>query len=80
MRYHSLCFQYECSVEENTKSVEVVRIQAIDADLIYSENWLAVFSIVSGNEAGYFSISTDISTNEGILMLDKVRLIFNQYT
>ncbi|XP_057189773.1 desmoglein-2-like protein isoform X2 [Triplophysa rosa] len=62
---------YECSVEENTKSVEVVRIQAIDADLIHTDNWLAVFSIVSGNEAGYFSISTDINTNEGILMLNK---------
>ncbi|XP_073727823.1 desmoglein-2-like protein isoform X2 [Misgurnus anguillicaudatus] len=62
---------FECSVEENRKNVEVVRIQAIDADLIHTDNWLAVFSIVSGNEAGYFSITTDINTNEGILMLNK---------
>ncbi|KAG1937604.1 desmoglein-2 preproprotein [Pimephales promelas] len=62
---------YECRVEENTKNVEVMRIQAIDADLIYSENWLAVFTIVSGNEAGYFSITTDSKTNEGILFLTK---------
>ncbi|XP_077098171.1 desmoglein-2-like protein [Siphateles boraxobius] len=62
---------YECRVEENTKNVEVMRIQAIDADLIYSENWLAVFTIVSGNEASYFSITTDNKTNEGILILTK---------
>lgn len=62
---------YECRVEENTKHVEVTRIQAVDADLIYSENWLAVFTIVSGNEASYFSITTDNKTNEGILILTK---------
>ncbi|NP_001410785.1 desmoglein-2-like protein precursor [Danio rerio] len=62
---------YECRVEENTRFVEVVRIQAIDADLIYTDNWLAVFTLVSGNEAGYFSITTDKKTNEGILMLNK---------
>ncbi|XP_051738561.1 desmoglein-2-like isoform X2 [Ctenopharyngodon idella] len=62
---------YECSVEENIKDVEVVRIKVTDADLIYSENWMAVFTIVSGNEAGYFSITTDNKTNEGILILNK---------
>ncbi len=59
-------------MEENTRNVEVMRFQAIDADLIYTENWLAVFTIVSGNEAGYFSIITDNKTNEGILILNKV--------
>ncbi|XP_050959072.1 desmoglein-2-like [Labeo rohita] len=63
---------YECSVEENTVNVEVVRIQAIDMDQKYTDNWLAVFTIVSGNEAGYFSISTDNKTNEGIVILKKV--------
>ncbi|XP_026062831.1 desmoglein-2-like protein isoform X3 [Carassius auratus] len=62
---------YECRVEENTRNVEVMRFQAIDADLIYTENWLAIFTIVSGNEAGYFSIITDNKTNEGILILHK---------
>ncbi|KAK2901439.1 hypothetical protein Q8A67_009554 [Cirrhinus molitorella] len=62
---------YECSVEENIRNVEVVRIQAVDADLIYTENWLAVFTIVSGNEADYFSIITDNKTNEGIVILNK---------
>ncbi|XP_016103078.1 desmoglein-2-like [Sinocyclocheilus grahami] len=64
---------YECSVEENTRNVQVVRIEVTDEDLIYTENWLAVFTIVSGNEAGYFSIITDNKTNEGILILNKLR-------
>ncbi|KAM4605608.1 desmoglein-2-like protein [Polymixia lowei] len=62
---------YEGRVEENTINVEVLRIKAIDLDLMYSDNWLAVFSIVSGNEAGYFSITTDSKTNEGVIMIRK---------
>lgn len=65
--------QYEGSVEENTINVEVMRIKALDMDLIYTDNWLAVFEIVSGNEAGYFSITTDSETNEGIIMINKVK-------
>ncbi|KAL4646428.1 desmoglein-2-like [Arapaima gigas] len=62
---------YEGSVEENRANVEVVRIKAVDKDLVGSDNWLAVFTIESGNEAKYFSITTDSKTNEGILMLHK---------
>ncbi|KAG8014182.1 Desmoglein-2, partial [Nibea albiflora] len=62
---------YEGNVEENTIGVEVLRIRAIDMDLIHTENWLAVFEIISGNEAGYFSITTDSKTNEGIIMIHK---------
>lgn len=54
-------------------NVEVLRIKAIDMDLMYSDNWLAVFEFVSGNEAGFFSITTDSKTNEGIIMVRKVR-------
>ena len=57
---------------ENTFNVMVLRIKALDADLIHTDNWLALFTIVSGNEAGYFSITTDSKTNEGILVLNKV--------
>ncbi|KAM3620644.1 uncharacterized protein V6R79_026394 [Siganus canaliculatus] len=63
--------QYEGSIEENTQGVEVMRIKAEDLDLEGTDNWNAVFDIVKGNEAGYFSIRTDPKTNEGILMLDK---------
>ncbi|GAA6234747.1 desmoglein-2-like [Lates japonicus] len=62
---------YEGSVEENTINVEVMRIKAIDMDLIHTDNWLAVYEIVSGNEGGYFSITTDSKTNEGIIMINK---------
>ncbi|XP_056149200.1 LOW QUALITY PROTEIN: desmoglein-2-like protein [Lampris incognitus] len=62
---------YVGSVKENTVDVEVVRIRAIDLDQMYSDNWLAVFSIVSGNEAGYFTVTTDSKTNEGIVMIRK---------
>ncbi|XP_051274366.1 desmoglein-2 [Dicentrarchus labrax] len=62
---------YEGSVEENTINVEVLRIKAIDMDLINTENWLAVFEIISGNEAGYFTVTTDSKTNEGIIMIQK---------
>ncbi|KAM7400566.1 hypothetical protein PAMA_004988 [Pampus argenteus] len=62
---------YEGSIEENTINVEVMRIQAVDLDQIHTDNWLAVFKIVSGNEGGHFSITTDSKTNEGIIMIHK---------
>ncbi|XP_068594074.1 desmoglein-2-like protein [Cebidichthys violaceus] len=62
---------YEGSVQENTVNVEVMRIKAIDMDMIHTDNWLAVFEIISGNEAGYFNITTDSKTNEGIIMIHK---------
>lgn len=62
---------YEGSVMENTINVEVLRIKAIDLDLEFSDNWLAVFTIVSGNMAGYFTITTDSKTNEGIITIVK---------
>ncbi|KAL7875617.1 hypothetical protein AOLI_G00105800 [Acnodon oligacanthus] len=62
---------YEGSVEENIRNVEVVRIKAIDHDLIHTDNWRAVYKIIQGNEAGYFDITTDNETNEGILIIKK---------
>ncbi|XP_061111874.1 desmoglein-2-like protein [Conger conger] len=58
---------YEESVMENTTKVEVLRIKAKDLDLINTDNWHTVFSIFSGNEAGYFAITTDEKTNEGVV-------------
>ncbi|KAM4574212.1 desmoglein-2.1-like [Fundulus diaphanus] len=63
--------EYEGIIEENTFGVEVMRIKAQDLDLKETDNWEAVFEIVKGNEAGYFSIKNDPLTNEAILMLDK---------
>ncbi|XP_041618245.1 desmoglein-2 isoform X1 [Vulpes lagopus] len=58
-------------VEENQANVEVMRIKVFDADEIGSDNWLANFTFVSGNEMGYFHIETDTQTNEGIVTLIK---------
>ena len=67
-----VCFlQYEGNIEENTKNVEVMRIKANDLD-IDAINQDIEYVIVTGNEAGYFSLVMDPHTKEGILMLDKV--------
>ncbi|XP_015242390.1 PREDICTED: desmoglein-2-like isoform X1 [Cyprinodon variegatus] len=62
---------YEGKIEENTVGVEVLRIQAVDLDLINTTNWFAMYEIVSGNEAGYFQITTDKKTNEGVITVTK---------
>ncbi|XP_076134151.1 desmoglein-2.1-like [Alosa pseudoharengus] len=62
--------EYEGSIEENTKNVEVMRIKAEDLD-VDAVNREFEYVIVTGNEAGYFSLVKDHHTNEGILMLDK---------
>lgn len=61
-------------MEENTIGVEVLRIQALDLDMIQTANWWALFEIVSGNEGGYFDIRTDKTTNEGVITIVKVCL------
>lgn len=68
-----LTLQYEGSIVENTQGVEVMRFKASDLDEKNTANWEALYHISKGNEAKYFSIKTDPVTNEGILMLDKVR-------
>lgn len=49
-----------------------MRIKALDKDLEFTDNWLAVFDIHKGNEDDLFTIETDPKTNEGILKLVKV--------
>ncbi|NXT84217.1 DSG2 protein, partial [Zapornia atra] len=62
---------FELSIEENRANVEILRIKVSDKDEEFSDNWLAKFSFVSGNEGGFFHIVTDSRTNEGILTLVK---------
>ncbi|NWX15126.1 DSG2 protein, partial [Aegotheles bennettii] len=62
---------FEGSIEENRANVEIMRIKVFDKDEEFSDNWLANFSFVSGNEGGFFHIVTDTKTNEGILTLVK---------
>lgn len=65
--------QYTGSIVENTAHREVMRFQALDDDEVETDNWKVEFDIVSGNEDGIFSIKTDPETNEGVLMLVKVK-------
>ncbi|NXU21804.1 DSG2 protein, partial [Thalassarche chlororhynchos] len=62
---------FEGSIEENRANVEILRIKVFDKDEEFSDNWLANFSFVSGNEGGFFRIVADAQTNEGILTLVK---------
>ncbi|KAM9387681.1 desmoglein-2 [Phaethornis superciliosus] len=62
---------FEGSIEENRANVEILRIKVSDKDEMFSDNWLANFSFVSGNEDGFFHIVTDTRTNEGILTVVK---------
>lgn len=68
--------QFEGLVEENRVNVEVMRIKVLDKDERGSDNWLANFTFVSGNEKGYFRIETDNQTNEGIVVLVKVSTVY----
>ncbi|NXN97835.1 DSG2 protein, partial [Rhinopomastus cyanomelas] len=62
---------FEGSIEENRANMEVLRIKVFDKDEEFSDNWLANFSFVSGNEGGFFRMVTDAQTNEGILTVVK---------
>lgn len=57
-----------------------MRIKVFDKDEEFSDNWLAKFTFVSGNEDGYFQIVTDTQTNEGILTVVKVSIYFRDAT
>uniref|UniRef100_F7ADV1 SOSS complex subunit B1 n=1 Tax=Xenopus tropicalis TaxID=8364 RepID=F7ADV1_XENTR len=58
---------YSVSVEENALQQGLLFIQVFDHDEMFSDNWLAEFEIVSGNEGGWFVIETDAANNRGIL-------------
>ncbi|NXA15737.1 DSG2 protein, partial [Sapayoa aenigma] len=62
---------FEGSIEENRANVEIMRIKVFDKDEEFSDNWLANFTFVSGNEGGFFRIVTDTQKNEGILTVVK---------
>ncbi|XP_057555465.1 desmoglein-4 [Hippopotamus amphibius kiboko] len=63
---------YSASIEENCLSSELIRFQAIDLDEEGTDNWLAKYLILSGNDGNWFDIQTDPRTNEGILKVVKM--------
>ncbi|KAM6088537.1 PREDICTED: desmoglein-1-like [Chlamydotis macqueenii] len=62
---------FSVSISENSLSSELLRIQALDADEEFTDNWLAEFFFISGNENNCFEIVTDRATNQGILRVIK---------
>ncbi|XP_010149980.1 PREDICTED: desmoglein-4, partial [Eurypyga helias] len=62
---------FSASISENALSSELLRIQALDADEEFTDNWLAEFFFISGNEDNCFEIVTDRATNQGILRVIK---------
>ncbi|XP_027628446.1 desmoglein-4 [Tupaia chinensis] len=63
---------YSASIEENCLSSELMRLQAIDLDEEGTDNWLAKYVILSGNDGNWFDIQTDPQTNEGIVKVVKM--------
>ncbi|NXG28660.1 DSC1 protein, partial [Dromaius novaehollandiae] len=63
--------QYEARVEENRVDVEILRVSVNDLDEFDSPGSKAVFEIIRGNDDRSFEITTDRSTNEGILCVVK---------
>uniref|UniRef100_A0A8B9DTW0 Desmoglein 1 n=1 Tax=Anser cygnoides TaxID=8845 RepID=A0A8B9DTW0_ANSCY len=62
---------FSAAISENSLSSELLRIQALDADEEFTDNWLAEFFFISGNEDNCFEIVTDPATNQGILKVIK---------
>ncbi|NXK49629.1 DSG1 protein, partial [Chauna torquata] len=62
---------FSATISENSLSSELLRIQALDADEEFTDNWLAEFFFISGNEDNCFEIVTDPATNQGILRVIK---------
>ncbi|XP_077166048.1 B-cadherin-like isoform X2 [Paroedura picta] len=58
---------YTAEVAENEANLEVVRLSVTDMDEAGSAAWRAVYRIVRGNEGGFFRVSTDLESNEGIV-------------
>uniref|UniRef100_A0A3B4V4L1 Si:ch73-74h11.1 n=1 Tax=Seriola dumerili TaxID=41447 RepID=A0A3B4V4L1_SERDU len=63
--------EYSGAVDENIADVVVMKIKALDKDLEHTDNWVTVFTIITGNDDNLFAIETDKDTNEGILKLIK---------
>eukprot|EP00062_Callorhinchus_milii_P021760 gi/632978814/ref/XP_007906125.1/ PREDICTED: cadherin-15 isoform X3 [Callorhinchus milii] len=68
---HFTASEFAVAVTEDTVGQEVGRVSVEDKDEAGTRNWLANYTIVSGNQDGHFSISTDPHTNQGIVLVEK---------
>uniref|UniRef100_A0A8C3GAM5 Cadherin-1 n=1 Tax=Cyclopterus lumpus TaxID=8103 RepID=A0A8C3GAM5_CYCLU len=58
---------YEASVDENKVDAHILMMTVTDGDEPLSPAWNAIFTIVSGDPGGHFSVRTGTNKHEGIL-------------
>ncbi|KAF4101163.1 hypothetical protein G5714_017595 [Onychostoma macrolepis] len=63
--------KYEGTVQENKAEEIVAKLYVTDRDEPLTANSVAKFTIIQGNEKGFFNISTGPSGMEGIIMTSK---------
>ena len=68
--------KYDINVDENEEGMLILRIPVEDKDAPKTPNSEAVFRITEGNEDNHFRIETDPVTNEGLLYVAKVTVLF----
>lgn len=69
--------QYHGEVEEAVTRHDVLRVAVDDKDTPNTPAWRAVYFFIQGNEDNNYQIETDPDTNEGILSVIKVILLFS---
>ncbi len=68
--------QYQAEVLESVIVNNVLRVAVEDNDAPNTPAWRAQYYFISGNEDGNYKLETDPNTNEGILSVIKVILLF----